>query len=50
MRGFLRSFLLFYQLRLQYVVHVVACRIQYDDMTLHCLLLLLHNDVVSLVS
>ena len=47
-RGFLRHFLLFCHLRLQYVVLTVACRIQYDGMTLHCQLPLPHNDAASL--
>ena len=48
MPGFICYFLLFYHVRLQYLVPVVACRLQYDCRTIPCLLPLLHDDVVSL--
>ena len=37
-----------YLLRLEYVVPVVACRIQYDCMTLHCLIPLVYEYCITI--
>ena len=47
--GFFCHSHLFYHLRLEYVVPVIACRIQYDGMTFHCLLCYLYCLMMYLV-